>query len=160
MIRIFQRGDHRAVAEIFVRAVHEIASEVYTREECLAWSDVEPNYEHWRKRCELKRPFVAVTDGVVSGFLELDPDGYIDCAYVNPDFARRGVISGLIAHAVETCFAMRVASLRVEASICAKPVFEKAGFRMVREKFADVKGQRLRNYEMVMENPGIAASGA
>ena len=38
MIRMFQHGDPRAVAEIFTSAVHEIASQVYTPEECLAWS--------------------------------------------------------------------------------------------------------------------------
>jgi hypothetical protein len=62
MIRIFQHGDHAVIAEIFTSAVREIASEVYSPEQCLAWSSREVNYEHWKKRCELKRPFVAVTD--------------------------------------------------------------------------------------------------
>jgi putative acetyltransferase len=60
MIRIFQHGDHVAIAEIFTAAIHEIASEVYTEEQCLAWCVREMNYEHWKKRCELKRPFVAL----------------------------------------------------------------------------------------------------
>ncbi len=35
-----------------------------TPEEYLApGPTAEVNYEHWRKRCELKRPFVAVIDG-------------------------------------------------------------------------------------------------
>jgi hypothetical protein len=53
MIRIFQHGDHAAIAEIFTGAVLEIASEVYSSEQCLAWSSREVNYEHWEKRCEL-----------------------------------------------------------------------------------------------------------
>jgi hypothetical protein len=30
MIRVFQRGDHIAIAEIFTNAVHQIAAEVYS----------------------------------------------------------------------------------------------------------------------------------
>jgi GNAT superfamily N-acetyltransferase len=133
MIRIFQHGDHAAIAEIFAGAVHEIASEVYSSEQCLAWSSREVNYEHWKKRCELKRPFVAVTDSEISGFLELDPDGHIDCAYINPKFKRRGIMTSLVRHAVETCFSFGKNRGYVEASICARPMFEKLGFTVLRE---------------------------
>jgi len=40
-----------------------------------------------------------------NGFLELDPDGHIDCAYVNPDFKRRGIMTRLVKHAIEACLA-------------------------------------------------------
>ena len=128
MIRIFQHGDHRAIAEIFTRAVHEIACKVYTTQQCLAWSDREPNYKHWQKRCELKRPFVAIADTTIAGFLELDSDGHIDCAYIRPEFQRRGIMTSLVEHAVNTCFAMNLRRVYVEASICAKPMFENVGF--------------------------------
>jgi ribosomal protein S18 acetylase RimI-like enzyme len=101
MIRVFQHGDHVAIAEIFTASVHQIACEAYTPEQCQAWSDKAPNPEHWRKRCELKRPFVDVTeDGKITGFLELDPDGHIDCAYIHPKFARRGIMTRLVEHAL------------------------------------------------------------
>ena len=63
-VRIYQYGDHAAIAEIFTRAIHETASAFYSPEQCLAWSDPEPNPDHWRKRCELRRPFVAVSAGL------------------------------------------------------------------------------------------------
>lgn len=148
MIRVFQSGDHLAIAEIFSRAVHEIACEVYTPEQCLAWSDREANYEHWRKRCERKRPFVAVVDGAIAGFLELDPGGHIDCAYINPTFQRRGIMTRLVEHAVETCVACRLTRVYVEASICARPLFEKLGFHVTRENMVSIKGVELLNYQM------------
>ena len=147
-IRIYQQGDHRAIAEIFTSAIHQIASEVYTPEQCLAWSDREPNYEHWRKRCELKRPFVAIVDSEPAGFLELDPDGHIDCAYVNPKYRRRGVVSRLVEHAVATCFALDLPRVYVEASICARPMFEKLGFQTLAENQVVIKGITLVNYRM------------
>jgi len=148
MIRIFQHGDHLAIAEIFTTAVHQIASEVYTPEQCLAWASLQINYDHWKRRCELKRPFVAVTDSEISGFLELDPDGHIDCSYVNPKFKRRGIMTGLVRHAVDTCFGFNIHRVYVDASICARPLFEKAGFKVTRENIVTIDGVDLLNFKM------------
>jgi ribosomal protein S18 acetylase RimI-like enzyme len=153
MIRIFQHGDHQAIAEIFCRAVHEIACAAYTPEQCLAWSAREPNYDHWQRRCELKRPFVAIADGEVAGFLELDPDGHIDCAYIHPKFQRRGIMTGLVAHAVNTCFVFGLKRVYVEASICARPLFEKAGFTVVGENIVTIQGVELLNFRMEKLRP-------
>lgn len=148
-IRIYQHGDHAAIAEIFTSAVHEIASAVYTPAQCAAWSDRRPNPEHWRRRCELKRPFVAVADdGRIAGFLELDPDGHIDCAYTLPAFARRGVMTRLVDHAVDTCFQMNLPRVYVEASICARPLFTRAGFTTLHENLVRLGNQELLNYIM------------
>ncbi len=153
MIRIYQHGDHIAIAEIFCRAVHEIASEDYTEEQCLAWSLREPNPEQWERRCELKKPFVAIVDSQIAGFLELDTDGHIDCAYVNPDFRRRGVMARLVAHATSVCFAMKLPRIYVEASICAKPLFQNQGFDVLCENVVRMNGVSLVNYQMELKNP-------
>jgi ribosomal protein S18 acetylase RimI-like enzyme len=148
MIRVFQHGDHVAIAEIFSRAVHEIASEVYSREQCLAWSDIAPNHEHWKRRCELKRPFVFLKGATIAGFLELDPDGHIDCAYVHPDHRRQGVVSALARHAVETCFARGIDRVHAEASLCARPMFEKIGFKTLSGNLVNIRGVELLNFKM------------
>jgi ribosomal protein S18 acetylase RimI-like enzyme len=148
MIRAYQPGDHRAIAEIFTRAVHEIGLKYYTPEQCLAWSDREPNPAHWEERCAEKQPFLAVVDGVIAGFLELDPDGHIDCAYIHPKYQRRGIMTLLVEHAVKVSFARGVGRVYVEASIPAKPMFEKCGFRLVTENLVNIKGVDLLNYKM------------
>jgi putative acetyltransferase len=148
MIRPYQPGDHIAIAEIFPAAVHEIASQVYTPEQCLAWSDREPNPEHWRKRCERKQPFVAVVDSQIAGFLELDPDGHIDCAYIHPQYQRRGIMTRLVQHALQTCISRNIPRVHVEASLCAKPMFEKLGFKTLEENIVHIKGVALLNYRM------------
>lgn len=153
MIRIYQHGDHHAIAEIFPRAVHEIACNDYSSEQCYAWSGKEPNPEYWEKRCELKRPFVAVIDSQIAGFLELDTDGHIDCAYINPDFKRRGIMTSLIRHAVDTAFAMKLSRIYVEASICIKPLLEQEGFEVVSDDRVDIAGVYLQNYQMELRNP-------
>ena len=153
MIRIFQHGDHTAVAEIFTRAIHEIACEVYTQEQCLAWSDRSPNPAHWKKRCELKRPFIFEKDGKIAGFLELDSSGHIDCAYVHPKYQRQGVITALVKHAVTTCFEMGVNRVSVDASLCSRNLFEKLGFQVIQENIARIRGAELLNFQMELSKP-------
>ncbi|WP_269542947.1 GNAT family N-acetyltransferase [Cerasicoccus fimbriatus] len=151
MIRPYQPDDYLAIAEIFPRAVHEIACAVYTPEQCHAWSETKPNPDHWRQRCEQKQPFIYERDGEVVGFLELEPDGHIDCCYVHPKAARSGVGTALIQHAVATAFARGLDRLHVEASICAKPVFEKQGFRVLYENNVNIRGVDLINYKMELK---------
>jgi ribosomal protein S18 acetylase RimI-like enzyme len=147
-IRVFQHGDHEAIANIFTQAIHEIASREYTREQCLAWSSRQPDVERWRRRCELKRPFVATVDSQIAAFLELDPDGHIDCAYVHPAFQRRGIVTRLVQHAVAACFEMGVNRVYVEASLCARPMFAKLGFQVQRENLVKIGQESLKNYAM------------
>lgn len=147
-IRIYQHGDHTAIGEIFTAAVHEIASRDYSPEQCLAWASRTVNYDHWRRRCELKRPFVAVVNSTIAGFLELDPDGHIDCAYINPQFQRRGIMTSLVEHAVNTCFSLNINRVYVEASICARPLFEKCGFQLMSENRVTIRDILLLNYKM------------
>ena len=137
-----------AIARIFTSAIHEIASEDYTPEQCEAWCAKEVDYAHWRNRCELKRPFVAVVGEQIAGFLELDPDGHIDCAYINPKFRRKGIMSALVRHAIDACFSCDIDRIYVEASICAKPMFEKLGFTLIRENTVTLRGVDLLNYKM------------
>ena len=149
MIRPYKSEDYRAIAEIFSSAVHEIACEVYTKAQCDAWASGDVNYDHWKRRCELKRPFVSENEcGEIEGFLELDTDGHIDCAYVNPKFKRLGVMTRLVEHAVNTCFDFKVERLYVEASICAKPMFEKLGFQVIAENMVRIGDQELLNFRM------------
>jgi putative acetyltransferase len=148
MIRAYQHGDHLAIATIFCRAVHEIACKDYTPAQCAAWSDTKPNPEHWEKRCERKQPLVGVVDGEITGFLELDPDGHIDCAYVNPDFQRRCIMTGLVQHAISVASSMNLPRLYVEASIGARCLFERLGFDVLTEQEVAIGEEKLVNYRM------------
>ena len=140
-------------------AIHEIASEVYTPEQCEAWSEKEPNPKHWETRCDKKRPFVFIRNTEVAGFIELDQDGHIDCMYVHPKYKRKGVASELVDHAVNAAFELGLDRVFVEASICAKPVFENKGFRVLEEKEVTIRGVSLTNYNMELKKAEPVASG-
>ncbi len=87
----------------------------------------------------------------VVGFCELDPDGHIDCTYVHPDHKRKGIASQLVSHAIDAATLKGLSKVYVEASICAKPMFEKLGFNTIEEQTVQIRGIGLKNFKMERE---------
>lgn len=141
-------GQSDQIAEIFDRAVHEIASTMYPPEQIAAWAPRPIDYERWRTRCNEKQPFVYLDGERVCGFLELDPDGHIDCHYVHPEFHRRGIGGALLEHAIGIATESRWPRLYVEASHIAKGLYLKHQFRVVRPNRVERRGVTLENWIM------------
>lgn len=60
----------------------------------------------------------------------------------------------LVQHAVDTCFALHINRVYVEASICARPMFEKVGFQTICENIVTRQGVQLLNYRMELLRGG------
>lgn len=136
------------VAQVFYQSVHAIDSSIYTAEQKEAWAPTPPDYEHWVMRLDKKKPFLAIIDHCVAGFMELDHDGHIDCAYTHPDFQGCGVASTLYVHLLAAARTQGIQRLQVEASYIAKPFFERRGFSLVKRNEMKRKGQVLVNFTM------------
>jgi putative acetyltransferase len=144
----YYTGQSRPIAEIFYRAIHELAIVAYSPEQVEAWAPTPVNYDHWRWRCEMKRPFVYLVKAQVRGFIELDPDGHIDCHYVHPEFNRQGIGAALLQHALEVARHMGRPTAYVEASHIAKGLYLKNGFEVVRPNEVTCRGVTLQNWIM------------
>jgi putative acetyltransferase len=136
------------VANIFHAAVHHGTADAYSPEQLEAWAPSPIDYESWRWRCELKRPFLFIVHARVVGFLELDPDGHIDCHYVDPVHARQGYGAKLLQHAVVVAQRAGLPRLYVEASHVAKGVYLKASFKVLRQNTVVRRGVELTNWAM------------
>jgi len=116
-----------------------------------------PDYESRSRRLHGKMPFVAILDGHISGFMELEADGRIDAAYDHPDFQRKGVASTferLLAEAAECAVERRY----VWASFSAGPFFEHRGFTVVRQNGVLCHGVRITNFAMQKRLHGTSAA--
>ena len=131
-LRRYQDGDHLVIGEIFYRAVHQLACADYSKEQVEAWAPYPIDFDCWKLRCIEKQPFVAVKKNRVIGFIELDPDGHIDCVYVDPDHAGTGVMSALMRRVKQDAREAGVALLFAEVSLTARRFFETHGFAVVR----------------------------
>jgi len=136
------------IADLFHQCVHSIDTSVYSNEQQEAWAITPPDYQKWASRLLIKKPYLAIIDGRVAGFIELDPDGHIDCMYTCVDFQRRGVAKALFDHILAIATNSGIKRLYVEASIIAKPLFEKFGFETLQENSIERNQQILTNFSM------------
>lgn len=135
------------LADIFHEAVHAIDSS-YSQKQKEAWAPTPPDYLAWSKRLKKKNVFMAKTDNIAIGFIELDPDGHIDCMYTLPQYQHSGVASRLYEHIETLAITMNINRLYVEASIVARPFFEKRGFTLLHKNEIKRHGAILVNYSM------------
>ena len=136
------------IADLFHQSVHAIDSDVYTPEQKEAWAPTPPDYERWSKRLNEKKPFIAIVNERVAGFMELDADGHIDCTYTHPDFQGNGVASALYERLLMEAKHKNINRLYVEASLIAKPFFERHGFSVVKKNEVERSGITLINFTM------------
>lgn len=143
---------HRRAAEtlgIFHRAVRKTASRDYTPEQITAWTTPQICVQEWAlRRASTSTSWVAEIHGVVVGFTDLDATGHIDMMFLDPDHTGQGSAARLLDHVIDTAAAGHLEVLTVDASIRARPLFERHGFAVVREQAPRRHGVSLTNYRM------------
>ncbi|MFC6673114.1 GNAT family N-acetyltransferase [Marinobacterium aestuariivivens] len=138
----------RAVTDLYHRAVHAIDPKLYTPEQQEAWAPTPPDYEFWSTRLKARQPLLALDDDRLAGFIELEADGHIDCFYVDPDYQHQGVGARLYERIEKKARRDGIGRLFVEASLLARPFFEKRGFAVVCRNEVCRQGQVLINFTM------------
>ena len=141
-IRAYEQHDFPTLCNIFLRAIKETASADYSVRQIAAWAQVDE--ERWRQKIAASRVIVAEKDTVLVGFITA-VDDYIDLLFVSPDHSRQGVASALLK-ALLLQHPERV--FTVEASITAKPFFERHGFHVIEQQQVEARGERFLNYRM------------
>lgn len=138
----------RTVTDLFHRAVHAVDPKLYSPEQQEAWAPTPPDYEFWQSRLKARQPLLAMDGDRLAGFIELESDGHIDCFYVDPDYQHRGVGTQLYERIEKRARRAGVERLFVEASLLARPFFEKRGFRVLCRNEVCRNGQSLVNFTM------------
>lgn len=145
-LRDYQASDSVNLYELFYSTVHEVNAGDYTEEELGAWAPERADMEEWERSFLGHRTVVAVEDGRVQGFGDIDPTGYLDRLYVRGDCQRRGIATAICDILEGTVSVDRITT---HASITAKPFFEKRGYQTVKRQQVIRKGVSLTNYVMI-----------
>jgi len=148
LIRPYRPADVDLLIDIFLSAVRETASRNYTAAQIAAWTGQRTDRDQWLARRASRPTWVAEAGGEIAGFTDLEPDGHVDMLFVHPAWQRRGVAGALLRHVEDQARAAGLGRLFTEASITARPVFERHGFRVVAAQDVAIGGQLLRNFRM------------
>jgi len=146
------------IAALFTAAVHAIPDAHYAAAQRLAWAPRPPDLAMWSERLQLTKPLLAFRDARLAGFIELTSGGFIDCAYVHPDFQRQGVGGALIKAAEQRAKGAGYPRLYTFASLVAEPFFAKHGFESLRSNTVQRNGQVLNNTLMQKLLPGYGVA--
>lgn len=149
IIRKFKPSDCAVMAKLFYDTVHTINSKDYTNEQLNAWATGNVDLEVWNSSFIEHNTLVAVINGGIVGFADMDNTGYLDKLYVHKDFQRRGIATALVKELERCARKVGISNFKTYASITAKPLFEKQGYTAEAENKVIRNGITLVNYKMV-----------
>jgi GNAT superfamily N-acetyltransferase len=148
IIRLFRPEDAEQIAHLFHDTIHAVNLGDYSPAQIQAWAPDDLYFRDWETVCGDRLTYVAEATGQILGFGELKPEGQIDCFYCHQDHIGKGV-GTRIYQAIETqAKALKLSTLTVDASITAKPFFQKMGFAVIRSQQVQRRGETLTNYRM------------
>lgn len=133
---------------VFQRAVRETARAHYSPVQVEDWAAEGEDLDSWSAARAAAETHVAVVDGHIAGFVDLDDKGHIDMLFVDPDFGRQGVASALLAHVVALARQRGLPALTTFASLTSRPVFERGGFVITGERYFGEGDSATKTYAM------------
>ena len=95
MIRKYQPSDCPRLAELFYQTVHEVNKQDYTKEQLNAWASGKVDLDAWNRSFLEHYTLIAVEEGEILGFGDIDKTGYLDHLYVHKDHQREGIASAI-----------------------------------------------------------------
>ncbi|HIU01368.1 MAG TPA: GNAT family N-acetyltransferase, partial [Candidatus Coproplasma excrementavium] len=120
-LRRYKQSDCRELAELFYNTVHTVNAADYNNEQLNAWATGHVDLEAWNKSLLEHYSIVAVDNGIIVGFGDIDQTGYLDRLYVHADYQGRGIATA-ICNKLEQSVSGKIVT---HASVTAKPFFER-----------------------------------
>lgn len=154
VLRNYTAGDAPEIVRLFFETVRSVNRADYSDEQLEAWAPGVPDLRKWHARMAGRRTLVAEEGGEVVGFAELEDDGRLDMLYVRNDAIGRGVGRRLYEAVEREARGQGLGWIFTEASMTARPFFERRGFHVVREQMVSRRGVSLTNFVMEKDLPG------
>jgi len=143
-LRDFRPGDEPALRAVYQSAIREVARRDYTQEQVDAWAPQVWDAPRWAARMQGILPFVAERAGVVVGYADLQPSGYIDHFFVAAAAGGQGVGGLLMRRIHQRAQELGVGELTSEVSRTAQPFYLHFGFEVVDQHTTVVRGVALQ----------------
>jgi putative acetyltransferase len=150
-IRAYAPSDLDALIALFRNAARATAPRHYSQAQVMAWAPDDIDRDSWISRCAGRPTWIAERDGVPVGFVEILPSGHIDMLYTQPLCQGMGVASALLRRVETAARKQGLPRLFTEASVTARPFFERRGFRVIAAQTVTRRGETFTNYRTEKE---------
>ncbi len=146
-IREYETSDCKELTELFYNTVHTVNAKDYTKEQLDVWATGQVDLEKWNQSLQEHYSIVAVDNGIIVGFGDIDKTGYLDRLFVHSDYQGQGIATA-ICNQLEAAIQKNIVT---HASITARSFFEKRGYKVVKEQQVERQGLFLTNFVMIKE---------
>ena len=134
-IREIKAEDLEAIVNLFRETVHHVNVKDYTSEQLFVWAPLHMHHSDARWKSLLDNiAYLVEIDDVIVGFADSSTEGYLDRLFVHKDYQRQGIASQLVKKLESLLLLRGVKKITTEASITAKPFFERIGYFVVKEQ--------------------------
>ncbi|WHY21923.1 GNAT family N-acetyltransferase [Paenibacillus sp. G2S3] len=150
-IRAYQESDISQLISLFYETVHSVNKQHYSQEQLDAWAPKEERalkLNAWSTSLLQNITYVAEMNGWIVGFSDMTVEGHLDLLYVHKDFQGQGVASALVNKLEMEARELGLHEMDTEASITARPFFERHGYPLIMKQCVERKGVFLVNYRM------------
>ncbi|UHA73227.1 GNAT family N-acetyltransferase [Paenibacillus sp. 481] len=151
-IRTFLDSDIRQIVSLFYETVHSINKRDYSHAQLHAWA---PKDEEtlklitWNDSLRNNITYVAEINGTIVGFADMTHHGYLDRLYVHKNAQRQGIASALVNTLEHEARKLGLIEMVTDASITAKPFFERRGYHIVKSQIMERRNVTLANFKMI-----------
>ena len=156
-IRPAGEQDWVGLSNLFTASVQVLGARSYTPAQVAAWAPTPPDHAGWARRFGCLQVELAQYGTQLAGFIARRGSDHVELLYTHPAHARRGVASALYRQMLARIGPQRC-TLTTDASLEARPFFERQGWQVTGEEQAERNGERFRRFRMQCVHPGTAAT--
>ncbi len=148
IIRRYSPEDCKNIVMLFCDTVHSINSKDYTELQTDAWASRNTDLERWNTKLLGNYTVVVEKDNIVVGFGDIDGSGYFDHLFTHKDYQGQGIATLIVQKIENYSKSEGFQVITTDASITAKPFFEKRGYVIPKAQTVEIRGQQLNNFRM------------
>ncbi|RIU94736.1 GNAT family N-acetyltransferase [Oceanobacillus picturae] len=150
-MRAFQSADVNQMVSLFYDTVHAVNARDYTKEQLNAWApqdEMDAKLINWEASFARNISYIAETNDEIVGFGDMTHNGYLDRLFVHKNFQGKGIATALMNRLESEARKIGLPTIETEASITAKPFFERRGYQLIEPQTIERKGITLINFKM------------
>ena len=133
---------------LFYNTVHTVNAKDYNTEQLQNWAPEAIDRKKWADRLTNNVCLVTICNKQIVGFGELSEEGGIDTMYVHKNHQGKKIASRILKELTDYAHEHSFKTLTTEASITARPFFERHGFKVVKTQKNQYNNMVFINYKM------------
>ena len=147
LLRPATPADIPKIQYIFRESILQTCTPDYSAAQCHVWANAGNDAAKWGTKIRQQNFWLALHQNRVVGFMSWEAS-YLDLLYVHPAFQRRGIARQLLRHMMQWAASHAIPSLFTDASLTARPFFERHGFQVMATQQPILGGIALPNFRM------------